>query len=86
MSERRLVFAVLQKAYEDATGFSKYKPDPDKALKWFFSDMDGMGSYLWYCDLVNLNSLLMRNKIIERNEEKRTLGRRDGKRKRENLS
>ena len=68
---RRLWASVVRKAADDL--FSK-NGDRDKARAWFASESIQMGSFIWCCDVVDLNHEAVRDSIkngsIMRSKEK----------------
>ena len=61
---------VLLQAAKDVSGFTSVDDERHplalqrRACAWFASNYDGMGSYLWVCDLIDLEPSLIRRRMI----------------------
>jgi len=61
---KRLWSAVLEQALTDAQG--NYNSLREEARKWFLSENYGAASFLWICDVLDLDPDFLRN--VYRNE------------------
>lgn len=67
--EKRLLLAVLARALEDACGNGRHgarKNTREEANEWVESDSIKKWSFLWICEHVDLDPVLVRNELVKR--------------------
>lgn len=69
MCEKTLLVAMIEKAYQDARGFTTFKNNRMHVTKaaqfWIFSNKFYPCSFIWICDRLNLPYQLIRQKLKE---------------------
>jgi hypothetical protein len=70
---RNLWAAVLERAIEDAVRGGNYWIDRENAKTWFLSDDRDVGSFLWVCDIVNLDPSVLRAFVLGKSDTDKNL-------------
>jgi hypothetical protein len=74
MSEKDLIYSIIERAIQDAKINKKYRNKKsrnkdialkDEAVAWLKSDSSGEMSFIWYCKLIDYSPELIRSKVFK---------------------
>lgn len=74
----QLWFAVLLQSIEDALSFTLDESTCAAAKRWFRADREDVGSFIWVCNAINLDSDSVLQRVREKFRECKRQAMREG--------